>query len=257
MDYRITDEWADPPGLTEEHYCEKLLRVPSGYLVYEPPSCAPPVAALPALENGYVTFGFFQTPLKLNSGVFDVLASTMTEAANSRLLFHYAIGDFDRPGRLARRRIEDEMAERGVDSNRLLFRGPLNFVEHLALVSETDIALDSFPFTGQTNTCECLWMGVPVVTLAGTRFSSRVSSTILHRAGLSDWIADTERGYVEIAGRNSSDLAGLSERRGTLRSRFAQSPVLNGARVTSEIEAAYRTAWRAWCGRVRQSTVML
>jgi predicted O-linked N-acetylglucosamine transferase (SPINDLY family) len=249
MDYRITDEWADPPGETEHHYCEKLLRLPSGYLAYEPPLYAPPVSSLPALANGYVTFGFFQPPLKLNGGVYDALAKTLLRVPGSRLLFQYAIGDFDCPGRPARQRIEDEMVSRGVDADRLLFRGPVELPERLAIVAETDIALDSFPYSGQTNTCECLWMGVPVVTLAGSRFSARVSAAILYRAGLGDWVGESEKEYSEIAVAKSSDLAALAELRRTLRNRFAASPVADGVRVTREIEAAYRTAWRDWCVR--------
>ena len=116
-------------------------------------------------------------------------------------------------------------------------------------MAETDIALDSFPYSGQTNTCECLWMGVPVVTLAGSRFSARVSAAILHRAGLADWVAKSEKEYLEIAVAKSSDLAALAELRRTLRNQFAASPVVDGVRVTREIEAAYRAAWRDWCAR--------
>ena len=248
MDYRITDHWADPAGLTESHYCEKLLRIPSGYLVYGPPDDAPAVAELPARANRYITFGFFQPPLKLNPGVFDALAATMLLVPESRILFHYTIGDFDRPARSARQRIEKAMDERGIDPARLAFRGPLPFRDHLALISQTDVALDAFPFSGQTNTCECLWMGVPVVTLAGARFSARVSAAILSRAGLGDWVAATDSEYAEIASRQSLNLPALLELRRTLRKRFAASPVLDGARVARELEAVYRQVWRVWCG---------
>jgi predicted O-linked N-acetylglucosamine transferase (SPINDLY family) len=248
MDYRITDQWADPVGLTESHYCEKLLRIPGGYLVYQPPDDAPSVAVLPAAASRYVTFGFFQTPLKLNRGVFDALAATMLQVPESRMLFHYMVGDFDRPERLARQRIENAMDERGIDPARLVFRGPLPLSDHLALISQTDVALDAFPFSGQTNTCECLWMGVPVVTLAGARFSARVSAAILSRAGLSDWVATTESEYAEIASRQALNLPALLELRRTLRNRFAASPVLDGARVVRELEVVYRQVWRVWCG---------
>jgi predicted O-linked N-acetylglucosamine transferase (SPINDLY family) len=247
MDYRITDGWADPPGLTEPHYCETLMRLRSGYLVYDPPDCAPPVSSLPALANGYITFGFFQSPLKLNDGVFEALAGTLLAVPKSRLLFHYAVHDFDREARFARQRIENEFADRGIDPARLLFRGPLTFTDHLALLSQTDIALDSFPFNGQTNTCECLWMGVPVITLAGTRFAARVSAALLHRAGLSDWVANEAHEYSKIASVKSADLSALSSLRTGLRPKLAASTVLNGARVTREIEAAYRNAWQNWC----------
>jgi predicted O-linked N-acetylglucosamine transferase (SPINDLY family) len=248
MDYRITDQWADPVGLTESHYCEKLLRIPGGYLVYQPPDDAPSVAALPAAASRYVTFGFFQTPLKLNRGVFDALAATMLRVPGSRMLFHYMIGDFDRPGRFAQQRIKNAMDERGIDPDRLVFRGPLQLSDHLALISQTDVALDAFPFSGQTTTCECLWMGVPVVTLAGDRFSARVSAAILSRAGLGDWVATTESEYAEIASRQALNLPALLELRRTLRSRFAASPVLDGAHVAREIEVVYRQVWRVWCG---------
>jgi predicted O-linked N-acetylglucosamine transferase (SPINDLY family) len=216
--------------------------------VYQPPDDAPPVAALPARANGYVTFGFFQTPLKLNPGVFDALAATMRLVPQSRLLFHHMVGDFDRPGQLARQRIENAMDERGIDPARLAFRGPLALGDHLALISQADVALDAFPFSGQTITCECLWMGVPVVTLAGARFSARVSAAILSRAGLGDWVAATEAEYAEIASRLALNLPGLEELRCTLRTRFGASPVLDGARATRDLEVVYRQVWRAWCG---------
>src|ERR1035441_3004019 len=140
------------------------------------------------------------------------------------------VGDFDRPERLARQRIENAMDERGIDPARLVFRGPLQLFDHLALISQTDVALDAFPFSGQTNTCECLWMGVPVVTLAGARFSARVSAALLSRASLGDWVATTESEYGEIASRQALNLPALLELRRTLRNRFAASPVLHGER---------------------------
>jgi predicted O-linked N-acetylglucosamine transferase (SPINDLY family) len=181
----------------------------------------------------------------LNAGLFDALGAAVCQVPGSRLLFHYAVGDFDRPGSRARQRIASEMERRGVEPARLLFRGPLSPREHLELVSHTDVALDAFPFSGQTNTCECLWMGVPVVTFAGVRFSARVSAAILCRAGLADWVGATEREYPEIAAQKTSDPAALSELRRALRGQFASSVVLDGARVAREMETAYRAVWRA------------
>jgi predicted O-linked N-acetylglucosamine transferase (SPINDLY family) len=247
IDYRLTDEWCDPPGHTESHYSEKLIRLPGGYLAYEAPGCAPAVDSLPALHNGWVTFGFFQTPSKLNVQFLDALAGVLTAAKNSRLLIHYAIHDFDRPGRQARERILQALTDRGVHAGRIIFRGPLALEQHLELVAQTDIALDSFPYSGQTTTCECLWMGVPVVTLAGKRHSGRVSAAILRRSRLDDWVAETAAEYVEIAVRKASVLSELSALRGHLRELFSDSPVMDGAKVAREVEAAYRFAWSEWC----------
>lgn len=248
IDYRLSDEWADPSGRTEDHYCEKLIRLPGGYLAYEPPEIAPPVGPLPVLENGQVTFGFFQTPVKLNRCVLDAVAAILVRCAGSRLLIHHAVHDFDRPGRDVRERIVQAFAERGIEPGRLLFRGVLPLHEHLELLTQVDIALDSFPYSGQTTTCECLWMGVPVVTLAGDRHAARVSASILRRAGLDAWVAESIEEYVAIAVKQASAVAPLAESRRSLRDRFAASPVLDGSQVAREVGQAYREAWRVWCG---------
>ena len=250
FEYRLSDAWADPVGVSERDYSERLLRLPGGYLAYAAPDFAPSISPLPAsLKKGEITFGFFQSPLKLNAGVLDVLAGTILAVAHSRLLFHYSVNDFDRPGRKAREWIVEELAQRGVTRERIEFKGPLDLLEHLRLVAETDIALDAFPYSGQTTTCECLWMGVPVVTLAGDRFASRVSASILHRAGLSDWVAETPEDYVAIAAEKARAVDRLAELRAGLRAQMAASPVCDGARVMREIEAAFRMAWQEWCAR--------
>jgi protein O-GlcNAc transferase len=247
MDYRLTDEWTDPIGKTEDHYCEKLIRLPGGYLAYEPPESAPPIGPLPALENGYITFGFFQTPVRLNRGVLDVVAAILARCADSRLLIHHGVHDFDRPGRHARERIVQAFAERSVDPGRLSFRGMLPLPEHLALLAQVDIALDSFPYSGQTTTCECLWMGVPLVTLAGDRHAARVSASILRRTRLGDWVAESVEEYVNLAVKHASATAPLAELRRWLRARFAASPVLDGSQLAHEVGQACREAWREWC----------
>jgi protein O-GlcNAc transferase len=249
IDYRLTDKWSDPIGRTESHYCEKLIHLPGGYLAYEPPVCAPAVNSLPALDNGWVTFGFLQSPSKLNAHVMDTIAAVVTSTKNSRLLIHYAIHDFDRPGRYARQHIAQALTDRGVEADRIIFRGPLPLKEHLEVVAQIDIALDSFPYSGQTTTCECLWMGVPVVTLGGDRHAGRVSTAILYRSHLDGWVAESSAQYVQIATQNASFLPQLATLRGNLRERFSRSPVMNGPQVAREIETAYRSAWLEWCRR--------
>ena len=249
IDYRLTDAWSDPVGLTESDYCEKLICIPSGYLAYEPPACAPAVNSLPALNNGSITFGFFQSPSKLNAQVLDTLATVLTRAKHGRLLIHYAVHDFDRPGRHARESIVRALADRGVEADRITFRGPLPREEHLKVVAQADIALDSFPYSGQTTTCECLWMGVPVVTLADERHSGRVSAAILRRTQLDDWVAESPVEYAEMAVQKASLLSQLAATRGNLRQRFFESPVMDGPQVAREIETAYRSAWLEWCRR--------
>jgi len=246
VEYRLTDRWADPPGETESHYTEKLVYMPNGYLAYQAPDCAPSVSTLPALRNGYITFGFFQSPLKLNEGVLDALAGTLRAVPDSRLLVHYSIYDFDRPGQRAREWIADALRERGVERERVLFRGPLALPDHLALLAETDIGLDSFPYSGQTTTCESLWMGVPVVTLTQDRFASRVSAAILHRSGYGDWVAASIPEYITIAAGLAKDLKSLAKTRAALRSRFASSSICNPALIAADMAEIFHRLWQDW-----------
>jgi protein O-GlcNAc transferase len=245
MDYLFTDEWTDPAGLTEHHYTEQLCRLPSGYLAYLPPRNAPPVSPLPATQNGYVTFGLFQRPAKTNDRVWDAVAQVLLRVPQSRLLIHYVTRDFDDPNSRMRQRIVQALTSRGVSEERLEFKGALALREHLAGIRQADIALDTFPYNGQTTTCECLWMGVPVIALTGNTHVSRVGHGILHRVGLGDWVANTLEEYAAIAAR--ARVEALADLRAGMRDRLAASSLMDGRRVTREIEDAYRWMWRTWC----------
>jgi hypothetical protein len=166
MDYIFTDRWTCGPG-QEVQYTEKPYFLNSGYLVYTPHERLPLVKKLPARRNGYVTFGFFQRPAKLNSSVWDAITKILRKVENSRLLIHHASADLDIGGSASRLRLVAALESRGVDPARTQFRGIVSRSAHMRLLSTVDVALDSFPYTGQTTTCECLWMGVPVVTARG------------------------------------------------------------------------------------------
>jgi predicted O-linked N-acetylglucosamine transferase (SPINDLY family) len=122
----------------------------------------------------------------------------------------------------------------------------------LELYSQVDVALDTFPYNGMTTTCDALWMGVPVVTLAGEpgRPESRTGLALLSAAGLAGsegWAADTLGRFVEIAAALSGDLPRLAAIRAELRKRAAASPLGDANRVARALEAAYRDLWRRWC----------
>jgi predicted O-linked N-acetylglucosamine transferase (SPINDLY family) len=118
---------------------------------------------------------------------------------------------------------------------------------HLAAYDRVDIALDPFPYNGTTTTCEALWMGVPVVALAGDAHMSRVGVSLLTRVGLPELVADTPARYVEIASRLAADRGRLRALRGTLRAQIAGSPVCDAPLVTSGLETALRQVWQDWC----------
>jgi len=171
-------------------------------------------------------------PVRLNEEVLTPIARILHALPMASLLEHHLVLDFDRPGALARRRIEDQFATNRIKPNRLEFAGPRPFQEHLELVASVEMALDSFPYNGQTNTCECLWMGVPVLTKSGDRFASRVSASIRHRAGLEDWIATSTGDYINPTITKAKDRKALrtlisnQPRPGNNRARIPPPPTL-------------------------------
>ena len=239
--YRFTDEAVDPPEMTDSWHAETLVRLPDVFTCYLPHSGAPEVGELPADRNGYVSFGCFNRLHKVNDAVLDAFAYILLRTQGARLLFHHAYaGLHEVPEELAAY-IRQRFEKRGVDSGRICFIGARILEEHLMLYNEVDIALDTFPYAGMTTTCDSLWMGVPVVTLAGAAHVSRVGASRLTVLGMHDWIAADAESYVRIAAQKARDLAELRELRRGLRERMRASPITDAVRYTRNLEAAYRS----------------
>jgi predicted O-linked N-acetylglucosamine transferase (SPINDLY family) len=243
MGYRITDQWADPPG-QEQFHTEQLVRLPHGFLCYLPPANAPPVADAPAARAGFVTFGSFNIISKTSPAVVALWARLMHAVPNSRLVMK------NRATRDAatRERYYAQFQQHGIARERIDLIAWLHEHDaHLGLYSRIDIGLDTFPYNGTTTTCEALWMGVPVVTLAGNRHAARVGVSLLTRIGLTELIADSPDDYIRIAQRLSQDPKHLSELRHGLRTRIQASTLGDAPAFTRELEDAYRELWRRWC----------
>lgn len=246
MDYRLTDAWADPPGWTEHLHTERLVRLPQGFLCYRPPDEAPPVSALPAAATGQITFGSFNNLQKLNARVIATWAAILHAVPGSRLLIKARLLGMD----AARQATADLLARQGIDGARVsLLPAAASVAEHLACYSQVDVALDTFPYHGTTTTCEALWMGVPVVTLAGKTHETRVGVSLLTGVGLPDLIAQTPEAYVAIAAQLAEDVPRLEALRTTLRQRVQESGLLASVPFTRSLEARYREMWRAWCAQ--------
>jgi protein O-GlcNAc transferase len=248
MDYRVTDAIADPPGEQDGLYSETLLRIPGGFLSYQPvfsPTTAP-VAPAPCESGAPIAFGCFNNIAKINDRVLDAWAEILRRVPGSTLFLK---------GRgLSDERVRDRMtralAGRGIDTDgRLLLQGAERaMLDHLKLYGRVDIALDTFPYNGTTTTCEALWMGCPVVTFAGNRHSGRVGATLLARLGLEeDLVAKDEAGYVALAVRLAEDRSRLGSMRRDMRGRMESSTLMDASRLAREMEAAYREAWRKLC----------
>jgi predicted O-linked N-acetylglucosamine transferase (SPINDLY family) len=242
MDYLIADRFHVPPGV-EEHYVEKILRMPDGYACFDPPAEAPELGPLPALERGHVTFGSFNNLSKITPEVVALWAQIIRRVPRSRLLLHApALG-----GATARRRISHSFVAAGGDPARLELRGTLRRPELLAAYNTIDVALDPFPYSGGVTTCEALWMGVPVVTSPGETFASRHSFSHLSNVGLTETIAADHCAYVDRAVALAGDVAHLADLRAGLRERVASSPLCDGPRFAAHFMSLLRDVWRRWC----------
>jgi protein O-GlcNAc transferase len=243
IDYRLVDELTDPVGEADTHASERLLRLDGGFLCYGGAPNAPEPAPPPSATSGIVTFGSFNNPPKLSPRLLDTWASLLTRMPQARLLLKGKA--FRDPA--TRDLLLSRLTQRGIAADRVELVAWLpNAAAHLDLYSRIDVALDPFPYNGTTTTCEALWMGVPVVTLRGDRHRARVGASLLTQLGLTDWIADSSRGYQDIAIRLASDARALAELRASLRARMQASPLCDGAAFARKMEAAYREMLRRW-----------
>ena len=239
MDYRLTDPYIDPPGQSDAYFSEKSLRLPHTYWCYAPPPEAPAVVDPPKLAASRVTFGSANASAKVSAVIFDAWIEILSRTPGSRLVMHSRAGSH-------RDELRHRIALRGVDPSRLEFVGFLPADEYFANYQKIDIALDTFPYAGGTTTCDALWMGVPVITLAGATAISRGGCSILSNIGLAELVTDNVPAYVNRACELASDSSRLLALRTTMRDRMLASPLMNASQFARDVEAAYRTAWHAW-----------
>ncbi len=245
MDYRITDAYCDPPGLTEHLNSETLIRLPGIYMAWRPPEGTPEVEPLPAVKNRYVTFGTFHSAFKITPTITALWSRILQRVPGSRLRV-MAIS-----GVSAERHMRAMFSHCGIRADQLEILPRLSFDDYLAAYSQVDIALDTFPYHGATTTCFSLWMGLPVVVLAGTTHASRADVSMLSNVGLPQFIAQTADEYVDIAARLAQDLPQLVTLRANLRGMMARSPNADGRACARNLERAFRGIWVSWCEKTK------
>jgi predicted O-linked N-acetylglucosamine transferase (SPINDLY family) len=243
VDFRVTDSVADPEGQADALHTERLVRLDGGFLCYKPPADAPAVGPLPAHENGFVRFASCNNLAKAAAPAIAAWARILARVPGSRLLLKSKPLVHDG----ARRLVAERFMAAGVGADRLDMLGWIVDGTHLEVYRRVDVGLDTFPYNGTTTTCEALWMGVPVVTLAGDRHAGRVGASLLARVGLDDLVTRSGDDYVERAVALAGDLGALAALRWGLRGRVAASGLLDAARFARGLEEAYRRLWRQWC----------
>jgi predicted O-linked N-acetylglucosamine transferase (SPINDLY family) len=243
IDYFITDPHTTPPG-ARQFFSEIPVWLPHSRFCYTPPEFAPEVSESPCGRNGYVTFGSFNRTSKLTDPVVAAWSRIMTQVPDAKLILKAReFSDAETAERL-RQRFEGN----GLAPDRLILRQASDHVRMFEEYADVDIALDTFPFNGGMTTLEALWMGVPVVALAGHSVASRQSVSILANIGHEELIFPDVASYVAGAVALARDSGRITHLRGAMRGRMSLSPLCDAKTFTHDLEVLYRQMWQAWCG---------
>jgi predicted O-linked N-acetylglucosamine transferase (SPINDLY family) len=200
------------------------------------------INALPAESNGRIAFGCLNNFCKVNEPMLELWANVLKQTEGSTLAILADAGSH-------RQRVLEILAREGIETHRVEFVSPRPRRQYLELYHGLDIVLDTFPYNGHTTSLDALWMGVPVVSLAGQQSVSRAGLSQSSSLGLPELVAFNEEDYVKIAVQLANDLPRLAELRGTLRQRMESSVLMDAPRFARQIEAAYRAMWREWCAQ--------
>ncbi|WP_108446320.1 tetratricopeptide repeat protein [Halomonas denitrificans] len=242
VDYLLSDH-IETPADVDGRYVEKLIRLPDDYICYQVPDYTPDCNGLPALGNGYITFGCLNNPAKLSAPLLKEWAKLLKEVTGSKLLLRGIQFESER----FRNKIAAAFSQLGVDEDRLLMEGPAQHQEFMETYQRIDIALDTWPYSGGLTTCEALLMGVPVVTKTGPTFAGRHSATHLVNAGLSELVTDSWEDFRARAKELADDLPNLAYIRAALRTILLDSPVCDGPRFAKHLTTALRAIWQRHC----------
>ena len=232
FDYRITDGVADPPGLSDTRYVERLIRLPAGQWCYRPPDPSQPAGRFPALA-GHVTFGVFNRMDKVTDFMIGLWAEVLAAVPRSRLFVRGVSDGEPRADLLAR------FAGAGCDPGRIDLRARVPASEYWASYRAADIGFDTYPYNGVTTTCESLWMGIPVISLAGQFGVARCGASLLTTIGRPELVAATAEAYVRIAVELGRDPARLGALRRAMRDKMRCSPLMDARTQAGHLESAY------------------
>jgi len=241
MDFIIADPISIPES-HREHFTEKVWCLPETRVCFSPPAPSEeiPVTELPALHNGFITFGCFQNLAKLNDGVLGLWGKLFELLPLARLRLQNPLSS---SSPLILEQLQVRLSQNGIAPERVIIEKAVPRMEYLAAHAGIDIILDTFPFSGLTTTCEALWMGVPTVTLAGDMMVARQGASLLTCAGLADWIAKDQEEYVAKTLAHAADLEKLALLRAGLRQQVLESSLFDGKRFARDFETALWDMW--------------
>lgn len=251
IDWRITDHIADPDTPQRStRYTEKLLRLPGPFCTYSPlvdtpekrhdPAYQPGPA--PCLAQGHITFGSASNIVRLTDATIQLWSQAVLAVPNAILLLEST--GLEEPA--ISKRLYQRFASAGLPEARLQLI-PRKHSPQYQIYRRIDIALDPWPCNAGTTTFDALWMGTPVISLAGDPFFSRIGASVLTHLGHPEWVAQDKETFVQIACQLASDPQRLNAQRAALRTEMEHSPLMDAAGFTRQFEHALRQGWKAWC----------
>jgi protein O-GlcNAc transferase len=232
--WRLTDPYLDPAP------DPAAITLPDCFWCYDPLTSEPAVEELPALKNGFVTFGCLNNFCKVSDRALELWAGAMSAVPNSRLIL------LAPPG-WPRQRVLDLLGRRGIDSNRIEFAPRTSRAQYLKLYNRIDIGLDTLPYNGHTTSLDAFWMGVPVITRVGSSPVGRGGWSQLNNLGKTEWAAHSDEEFTSIAAKLAGDLFRMADIRRNLREQLRASPLCDGKRFARNMENAFRKMWREFC----------
>jgi predicted O-linked N-acetylglucosamine transferase (SPINDLY family) len=244
VDYRFTDPYLDPvvePSVDEAQYAEKTIRLADTFWCYDPlDGRDAAVSALPAEKSGFVTFGCLNNFSKVTPLIIDLWGRVMKQVERSRLILLTGNGAHWQ-------RTLGQLAKHGISADRVENIPYKAHRDYLETYHRIDLGLDSFPYNGHTTSLDSLWMGVPVVTLAGELPVSRAGLSQLSNLKMTELAGRSPEEFVRIAVELARDLPRLAQIRAGLRDRMKNSPLMDSKKHVADIESIYRRIWKSWC----------
>lgn len=242
VDYFITDRYTTPQP-SAQFFSEIPVRMPHSRFCYTPFDFAPEVSEPPFHKTGYVTFGSFNRLAKLTEPVVEAWSRIVANVPGAKLMIKdWGLFDHETAERLKKR-----FQACGLAPERLILRSGSNYLQMFEQYAEVDIALDPFPFNGGMTTLDSLWMGVPVVTLAGVAVVARQSTSMLSNLELEELIFPDVDSYIAGAVALALDKDRLATLRCIIRPKMSRSPLCDAEQFTADLEMLYRRMWQAWC----------
>lgn len=242
LDYTISDAVLHPIEVAEQLNIEKPLHLSQGSMFYSAPQKSPEIVQRG--DDSTVILGSFVEISKISDSSLDCWAAAMAKLGDAVLVIKQP-----KPiSKSTQSYLLDAFADRDIEPNRIILDHFEDTLEaRLDQYNDIDIALDSSPHNGHLTTLESLWMGVPVVTIAGQTTAGRISASILKQFNIDGFVASSNSEFANIVKQLAEQPELRSQFRRTLRESMVGSLSSQNEQLSKEFGNSIRWAWQTMC----------